>query len=573
MYRALASLFDCSEAGPLEIKGGELLYRAGDAAQAIYLVRSGGITIIRGGDTAVSPAGIVRPGEIVGEASALAGTERSTTAVALRDSDVVALPTPHFIRALSANPDAMGELARLLILRTQAADPDFMRAQPSVVAVVATGVKHHAAAWMKRLAKSMEMMGLSVAQLGAANEPVASAQWSQIESDHDIVLCAVEYDQAHWRSLCQRQVDRILLLGCATEDCLSDADQFVEQSLQRSGLVDLALTGPASLDVRNWLDRLKPARLFRSVDEDREIARIARMLAGRGVGVVLSGGGARAFAHVGAIRALRRANVPIDSICGTSMGAIVAACVAMGWSDDEIDARLRQAFVDSSPLDDIAFPFVAMTKGRKVERRLRKHFGETDIANLQLPYFCVSTDLNAGEDVVHRRGCLTTALRASISLPGILPPVLDGDRVLVDGGVLRNLPSELLRSGHHGPIIGVDVSQAKGLMAADVARPSPLLQWVWSGKWRKGPPIVSLLMRSATVGSGPDLARSRAACDLYVMPDVEQIEIRNWRAYDRAVEAGDLAMTKALADLTDPVTDLHKRRAMGMVAMPTDGSA
>lgn len=568
MCPALASLFDSPLSVQLEIKGGDLLYAAGAVPNAVYLVRSGCLAIMRGTGAASTSVAIVRPGEIVGESALLARTARSATVMALRDSEIAMLPSDAFFAALASCPDAMSELARLLIVRSQTGDPDSLRTQPRILAVMAAGPTVHAEIWADRLAQSIEGLGVSIARVNASDQPLSPADWSMLEAGHDIVLCAVEHDDLAWSALCQRQVDRIMVVACHTQACHTDAGRLIAQSHQRSGLVDLAITGPASANVELWLDTLMPSRLFRCADDGHAIDRIARVLTGKAVGVVLSGGGARAFAHVGAVRALRRANVPIDAICGTSMGAIVAAGVAAGWSDDELDTRLRRAFVESSPLDDIALPFVAMTRGRKVERRLREHFGETDIAALQLPYFCVSTDLNAGEDVVHRRGCLVTALRASISLPGVLPPVIAGDRVLVDGGVLRNLPSEQLRAEHHGTIIGVDVSQAKGLMAADVARPSPLFQWFWSGKWRRGPPIVSLLMRAATVGAGPDLARSRAACDLYVMPAVEAIEIRNWRAYDRAVEAGDAAMTAALAQLNAPVTELRLQRLTETRAMP-----
>ena len=131
---------------------------------------------------------------------------------------------------------------------------------------------------------------------------------------------------------------------------------------------------------------------------------MARTITGMSVGLVLSGGGARAYAHVGAIRALREAGVPIDFVGGASMGAIVAAGVAMGWDDDEIDRRIRKAFVETSPVDDIAFPLLAMTSGEKVRARLREHFGDAQISDLWLPFFCVSSNLTSGAYQLHRRG-------------------------------------------------------------------------------------------------------------------------------------------------------------------------
>jgi NTE family protein len=290
---------------------------------------------------------------------------------------------------------------------------------------------------------------------------------------------------------------------------------------------------------------------------------MARVLTGQSIGLVLSGGGARAYAHVGAIRALREAGQPIDFVGGASMGAVIAAGVAMGWADDEINWRIRKAFVDTNPVDDIAIPLIAMTRGEKVRARLREHFGDQQIADLWLPYFCISSNLTSGSFQMHQRGLLPHALRASSAIPGLLPPVTQDDNVLVDGAVMKNFPTDVMRRLHLGPIVGVDVTRGKNITAAEVARPSSVLRWVLSGEWRKGPPIVSLLLRAATISTGQEMLASREATDLLVLPKMEQIEIRDWEAYDAAVTAGHLGMTEALAGLGRPLTELRRRLSLG----------
>ena len=166
-----------------------------------------------------------------------------------------------------------------------------------------------------------------------------------------------------------------------------------------------------------------------------------------------------AFAHIGAVRAIREAGLPFDFVCGASMGAVIAACVAMGWSDGEIETRIRKAFVSSNPLGDHVLPVVALTRGARVDTRLAEHFGDTLIEELQTPYFCVSSDIVAGAARVHRRGRVRDALRASIALPGILPPVVDGDSLLVDGAVINNFPTDLMSASHRGLTIGIDVAR------------------------------------------------------------------------------------------------------------------
>ena len=338
-------------------------------------------------------------------------------------------------------------------------------------------------------------------------------------------------------------------------------------TLREQGLVDLLLVQPSDIERPNgsegWLDATGAARVFHARrGHAPDFERLARILTGQSVGLVLSGGGARAYAHAGAIKALRERCVPVDFVGGSSMGAIVAAGIAMGWDQTEMDRRLHEAFVDTSPLDDIALPLLAMTHGVKVTERLHTHFGETQIADLWLPFFCLSSNLTTGAYQLHRRGSLRHALRASIALPGVMPPATDGQNVLVDGAVMKNFPADIMRAAHAGPIVGVDVTTARSITADDVARPSSVWRWIWSGQWRMGPPIVSLLMRAATVSTGRDLAAAREATDVLIQPDVSKIEIRDWAAYDEAVEAGYVATLTALDKVSRPIPELRRRQSL-----------
>jgi len=268
-------------------------------------------------------------------------------------------------------------------------------------------------------------------------------------------------------------------------------------------------------------------------------------MAGRSVGIVFSGGGARAYAHIGVVRAMRELGIPIDFAGGASMGAVVAGCVAMGWDDDEIDHRIRKGFVETNPLSDWNIPVVGMVKGRRVDGRLKEHFGEAEIGDLEMPFFAVSTNLTDGAFRVHRQGLLRKALRASIALPGILPPVIDQGEVLVDGAVLNNFPTDVMRELQRGFVVGCDVARApEGLDASEFVNPPGFFGWVAKHGFSSAPPIAGLLMRSATVSVNP--ISGRELVDILVLPELKNIELRDWKAYDVAVEAGDTAAMTAL---------------------------
>jgi NTE family protein len=564
---AMTELFNDPHVAPLlqkvHVVGGGQLYSRDDPAEAVFLLRQGLLAVMRpGSDNRDHLIGYVRAGEYVGEMAVLAGAPRTGTVVALRDCVVDAMPAGVFLERLAERPTLAAELAATVVTRARGDAATQPRAQLILIAAIDHGTDPMKLAM--RLAQACNTAGIKATAFDQAAVGDDPHRIDRAEETHTLILLAARHDEARWLDICRRQVDRIILLGRAERSPPLDCSLCMNDPHQASQLIDLALertAGSRSRSGHAWLAATNAAQIFHVDDKGGGVSRLARILTGTSVGLALSGGGARAFAHIGAVRALREAKVEIDLVCGTSMGAIIAAGVATGWDDDELDAHMRAAFVASNPLDDIAFPMVAMTRGGKVTARLAEHFADIDIADLNTPFFCVSADLTAGRSHVHDRGLLAQALRASISLPGILPPVIDGDRVLVDGGALRNLPTDLLRSRHGGTVIGSDVSRAAGLTPSDVMLPPSWFKWIWSGAWRRGPPIVSILMRSATIGSGTEIAAARDAADLYVMPDTGMIEIRDWRAYPQAVDAGYRTMRDALAALDAPVSQLRFLRA------------
>ncbi len=550
------------------LPGGSHLFSAGEPADHLYFLRAGRLGAFRSEEGQERQfLGIIRPGEAAGEMALIAQAPHSATVVALRDSEILSLPRANFFAAADQDPQVMTELARMMILRMrQAAAGHSPMGDPSVYGFIAADAGAPIRPKIETLAGLIERMGYTVDVAG--NEALmAPTEWfSRVEAEHDFVFYVAENGQAPWSQIIGRQVDHLFRVGHGGKAPPEVIEPYASEPLQTQRLVDLILVQPADTlrptGSTAWLDASGAARLFHIREgSEADLKRLARIITGQSVGLVLSGGGARAYAHVGAIRAMRERDIPIDFVGGASMGAIIGAGVALGWSEAEMDARVRKAFVETSPLDDIAVPLIAMTHGEKVRQRLAEHFDDVDIADLWLPFFCVSSNLTTGAYQLHRRGALARALRASISLPGVLPPVTDGANVLVDGAVMKNFPADIMRSVQLGPIVGVDVTRGRSITAKDVFRPPSFWKWIWSGEWRGGPPIVGLLMRAATVTSGRDLAASREASDVLVTPKLEGVDIRNWRAYEPAVEAGYAATCAALDALKRPVAELRRRRS------------
>jgi NTE family protein len=218
------------------------------------------------------------------------------------------------------------------------------------------------------------------------------------------------------------------------------------------------------------------------------------------------------------------------------MGAIVGAAVALEWNDAEIKERLRSAFAESNPINDYTLPFLSLVKGNKVARRLEEHFGEIRIENLWRPFFCVSTNLSAGALAVHCDGPLAHALRASVSIPGLLPPVMMDREAHVDGGVMNWLPVDVMNP-RCGAVIAVDVASDPAIISFEECSGSQSI-WQFLRRRRKVPPIVDLLFRAATVGSDALGKTARGQADILFKPELETIEMLDWKACDRAIDAG-----------------------------------
>jgi len=552
------------EAAWFSLPGGRVLFHAGEEPDRLYFLVAGRLGAVqRTAGQEPQFLGVIRPGEPAGEMAMVAGTPHTASVVALRDSELMAIPREDFLKAADKDPAVMAELAHLMILRARRTG-GAPAGEPAVFGFIGLCPGAPVRELVDQLQARIAGLGYSVATAGAEVQSAPTEWFSNLEDRHDVVLYAAAYEETHWKTIVGRQVDQLFCVCLGDEPpgdrpLLHAAPPLVEQRLVDLVLVHGAGQKPSGADA--WMDAAPLARLFHLRKGDQgDLARLTRVIVGQSVGLVLSGGGARAYAHIGAVKALREAGVPIDFLGGVSMGAIIAAGVALGWDDEELDWRIRKAFVESSPLDDIAFPMIAMTHGRKVRARMAEHFGDAEIADLGLPFFCVSTDLTTGTYRIHRRGLVREALRASIALPGILPPyVADDGHVLVDGAVTKNFPTDVMRTDHRGPIIGIDVGEAKGLTAADVQPPRSIWRWLASGDWRRGPPVVSVLMRSATIMTAHEFSAAREYADVLISPDVGAVEIRDWKAYGPAVEAGYRATAEILSKLDRPVTELRRR--------------
>jgi NTE family protein len=535
MHRAIDWLRDCTDLAGVDLSAlealsmgavhfslpaGHLLFEAGSDPDGVYLLASGRLgvkTPARIGLTAE-----IEGGELVGEAGWLLGTPRSATVIALRDSELLLMPNAVLDRIAARSTHFSLALARLCARRLRHSNAlAYKPKRAHIFAVVPNSIEVDVADFAARLVDELGKSGRTELVWDARATTHTATWFNQIEQLNDYVVYVANWAASGWTRQCCRQADVILMAAPAQGRIDAWPAGIAEAAVARGARVELALLHAGTIQpgaAARWLETLT-VTLHHHIAEPADYSRLARLLTRRGVGLVLSGGGARGFAHLGLIRALREAHVPLDFLGGASIGAIIAAGVAMGWSDAEMQQRYRRGFVDTNPVNDYTFPLLALTRGKKVSRLLEREYGDARIEDLRLPYFCVSANLTTGRLYEHRTGSIAHALRASVAIPGVMPPVFQEDGVLVDGAAINNLPVDVMQSHAPGFVIGCDVGADRNF-----------------GERRVN--IFQVLMHAGMINSAASERTQRELADVLLKPPLPNIDLLNWQAFDRAIQAG-----------------------------------
>ena len=553
----------------VHLAGGDVLFRRGDRGDSVYVVLHGRLRVVvtsRTGDRVIREVG---RGENVGELALLTGERRSATVQAVRDSVLARWSREAFLQLAEKHPSAILQLTRILaawLVRSNERDACGSSAV-ATVAVLPRDRHMPVASFCEKLARELARFGPAAvitsetveAALGrgAAHSSEGDpgndtlAQWLDTqESQHRFLVYQADRESSAWTRRCVRQADRTLHVASLQQSSPpARANDWLGRSTKHSSVSEelvLLRERGAPQRTREWLG-MGPFSRHHHVRFDRvqDFQRLARHLAGRAVGLVLGSGGARGFAHIGVIRALEEAGVPIDRIGGTSMGAVIAAQYAQGFGPSDLLAINREHWIGVQPLRDFTVPLISLLSGRKGTRMLERMFGDTRIEDLPLNYYCVSASLTRAESVVHRTGRLRDWIRASISIPGIAPPfVTESGELLVDGAVLDGLPTDAMHGAEGGIVIAVNVSPRIDLAVSgrERALPSP-----WRTLWQsispssggsRFPTIFQIMQRTAHLGAMQHAKGLRDRVDLYLEPPVGHYDTFDWSAIDAIAETG-----------------------------------
>lgn len=493
----------------IELPAGSTLFEEDTVGTAIYVLLAGRVQIVKGG-AMIRELG---QGSMIGELAVLAGQPRAAGVVAVRDSVLLEIDGDAARDALAASPQAALAIAGALAAQIRTlSPPPARRPEPTTIALLA----EHGPAPVDVAAELARRIGAH-RRVATVTESIDAAALAALEADHDRVLlvAGAQPDDQDWRAFCARQADSTVVV-------VADQDRPV-------GLYpgsELLLRGRTNHQAVCSLHERTGARRVH-VEEEGGVDALAARLAGTSVGLALAGGGARAFSHVGALYEIEAAAIPVHRVAGTSVGSYVGALYAAGWAVADIELALREEFVDRNPLGDYGLPRYALTKGRRVAAATKRVYGSLQAEGLPRELTVMATDLMTRESVALTTGPLADITRASAAVPGLLPPVRIGDRILVDGAVTGNLPVQPLTAESVGPVWAVDLAVGAG----EARTPKTSTQ-------RRMPTIGETMMRTLLFAAGDADRAAAATADLVVTTQTRGIGLLEFHQIDEAILAG-----------------------------------
>ncbi|XP_034155838.1 patatin-like phospholipase domain-containing protein 6 isoform X2 [Pangasianodon hypophthalmus] len=422
---------------------------------------------------------------------------------------------------------------------------------------------------------------LGASALDSIHEYRLSGWLAQQEDINRIVLYQTDSSMTPWTQRCIRQSDCILIVGLGDQEpTLGQLEQMLENTAVRA-LKQLVLLhredgpGPSRtvewLNMRSWcsghlhlkcprrvFSRRSPTRLRemyekvfeKTADRHSDFSRLARVLTGNSIALVLGGGGARGCSHVGVIKAMEEAGIPIDLVGGTSIGSFIGALYAEERSAVRVKQRAREWSKAMNSVFktvlDLTYPITSMFSGSAFNTSISNVFEEKQIEDLWLPYFNVTTDITASSMRVHKDGCVWRYVRASASYTPYLPPLCDpkDGHLLVDGCYVNNVPADIARNIGAKTVIAIDVGSQD---ETDLCNYGDNLSGWWLlwkriNPWAekvKVPDMAEIQSRLAYVSCVRqlELVKKSAYCE-YIRPPIDRFKTMDFGKFDEIYDVG-----------------------------------
>jgi NTE family protein len=563
VFQALISQFE-----KLRLKESQVLFYQGDPSDFLYVIVTGRISAtMTTGDGKSKIVGHLHPAEVVGELGALSGDPRSLTLKAVEPTLLIRLPNYTFQKLCRQYPAILFETLHPVISRSQ-----------QIISLLSTGEKkRHVAlipanettdSLIQFEKKLKEVIGhykkvavLSESEIHSENRKNTNfdALITETEKSNAIIIYVLKSYETPLSKACWDRLSKIFIIGDGNaaphlephlRSKLHNTRQLVEL---RRELILVYRTNTQPTNTQAWLDT---ADFYMHhhirINDIEDYQRLFRFIRGKAFGLVLSGGGAKGWAHVGALKALLEAKIPIDAIGGVSAGALVGALYTITQDYERIN-KYFQTLLGAShnvvSFRNICWPAISLFQCEHFTRELQHIFGDVLIENMLLPFFCVSCNLGIYKEVTHRSGFLWEKNRASASVPGLVPPMVMLGELHIDGGVINNLPTNTMRDilGPEGRIIAVELMSEVTDKKQYNFPPTLNFKQAFLAKTHlaykdyRFPPMLETFVKSLLVGSSVKQKENCLIADLLIAPDTRafsMVRLNKAKDKDKLIELG-----------------------------------
>jgi predicted acylesterase/phospholipase RssA/CRP-like cAMP-binding protein len=542
-----------SVAETLHFEAGQYLFQEGDTENALYIVLSGRLRALRRVDNQYRILSDMSAGEPVGELALFTKEPRSASVVAIRKSTVLQIDEADYMALIAQYPHFANTLTQFVIKRLRRdAYQQRTVAAPKNVAIVKLQPDADLTPWTDEIKVQLAAMDVDIqvyyAQDQATDDP--NAIFDAIENSRGMNFIVCDTQNQAWANQCITYCD--LVLVASDFHAPSTIYPIEEQlNLYASGILNkkiylLLLHGedaPMPTNTRRWFEgRNLFLHLHLRKNNLKDIRRFSRILTNRAIGLVLGGGGARGFAHIGAARAMMQAGIEFDFVGGTSAGALFG--VGLTFTDfdmPQLDRICLLGVQRKVTSNDYNFPFLSLMSGRKMRDHLQDVFGETHLEDIWVTTYCVSTNYSNATLKIHETGLARTQVEASTAIPGVFPPVLIDRHLHVDGGVMDNLPIEAMYQKPVGHVIAIALN-AQSPHLVDIKK-IPSAWEIFANKFTRKhrfrlPPMSALLINSLTLNSAQKQETTKSQVALYIEMNLRNFGFLDWSQWRPLIEQG-----------------------------------
>ena len=461
---------------------GETLIKQGEICDYLHLVLHGRfVNIFRDEGCKPNTAGHINAGDYVAVAAFLSGQPAQMDAIALRDSEVLRLGRDALDKLSQECPSTFAAFLQLLMGAVSGPIASIETPQASLSRKITTFVQGSGEAVPQSFWSSLRI-ALTKAHVKVIDAeeiyrrfgvlptegPRLAELLNNLANDYGPLVCLADRELTEWTQRAIRQADEVVIVTrgpapsgnlTAIERCIADLHDAAHRRLVRVHDKRVSVTSGTA----NWLSRMECFLHHHVALQDQlDFQSLARFLTDQAIGFIAGGGGALGAAHVGVFRAFAEENVSFDIFGGTSVGAAMLAGFCRLQDAERLDLGTHRIFVESRSFKRFSLPRYGLLDHRNFDRALQREYGaETLIEDCWRPFFAVASNLSTKEPEIIKRGVMWKAVRASSAIPGILPPLYTSDgMMLVDGGIMQNVPVAAMHSLKSGPNVVVHFNTA-----------------------------------------------------------------------------------------------------------------